>query len=63
VHVWLSIGIFSVLTVVILIGGMMLPGMTLGDYLSDAAILTIAGFVARIKALASPFYVKTQSIT
>ena len=41
VHVWLSIGIFSVLTVVILIGGMMLPGMTLGDYLSDVTLMPV----------------------
>lgn len=41
VHVWLSIGIFSVLTVGILIGGMVLPGMTLGDYLADMTILPV----------------------
>lgn len=41
VHVWLSIGIFSVLTVIILIGAMMLPGMTLGDYLADVTMMPI----------------------
>lgn len=41
VHVWLSIGIFSVLTVAILLGGMMLPGMTLGDYLADVTTMPI----------------------
>ena len=41
VHVWLSIGLFSVLTVVILIGGMMLPGMTLGDYLADVTLMPV----------------------
>ena len=41
VHVWLSIGVFSVLTVIILIGAMMLPGMTLGDYLADVTMMPI----------------------
>lgn len=41
VHVWLSIGIFSVLTVAILIGAMVLPGMTLGDYLSDVTLMPV----------------------
>ena len=41
VHVWLSIGVFSVLTVAILLGGMMLPGMTLGEYLSDVTTMPV----------------------
>ena len=41
VHVWLSIGIFSVLTIIIVIGAMMLPGMTLGDYLADVTMMPI----------------------
>ncbi len=41
VHVWLSVGVFSVLTVLILIGAMMLPGKTLGEYLSGVTLIPI----------------------